>query len=141
MKSNIFTNIFYIIIEFLSIIRLFLGVLIKKFYNNKIMDIKILLGRRIREYRTKAGLTQSQLAEKIGIDDKHLSNIERGKNMPNPTILCALAELFSIEIKDLFEFGHLQAPDDLKQEIIKMLDKFEAEELSMIYKYIRTFMI
>ena len=105
------------------------------------MDIKILLGKRIREYRTKAGLTQSQLAEKISIDDKHLSNIERGKNMPNPTILCALAELFSIEIKDLFEFGHLQAPDDLKQEIIKMLDKFEAEELSMIYKYIRTFMI
>ena len=46
------------------------------------MEIKTLLGKRIREYRQKYGMTQFQLAEKLGIDDKHLSRIELGKNMP-----------------------------------------------------------
>lgn len=45
----------------------------------KIWNIKVLLGKRIREYRLKHGLTQFQLAEKLGIDDKHLSRIELGK--------------------------------------------------------------
>lgn len=43
------------------------------------MDIKVLLGKRVREYRQKYGMTQFELAEKWGIDDKHLSRIELGK--------------------------------------------------------------
>ena len=36
----------------------------------------------IQERRRKAGLKQSELAEKIGISEKHLSKIETGKNYP-----------------------------------------------------------
>ena len=37
-------------------------------------------GRRIKEMRKKAGYTQAELAEKLGITPDGMSSIERGKN-------------------------------------------------------------
>lgn len=37
-------------------------------------------GKRIKEMRKKAGMTQAQLAEKLGISADGMSSIERGKN-------------------------------------------------------------
>jgi len=48
------------------------------------MDVKQMIGSRIKEIRTKKGFTQEQLAEKIDISPKYLSSIERGKE--NPTL-------------------------------------------------------
>lgn len=41
------------------------------------MDTKQ-VGKRIKEYRIKAGLTQEELAERVGISPNYLSAIERG---------------------------------------------------------------
>ena len=105
------------------------------------MDVKLLLGKRIREYRLKRNLTQAQLAEQLGVDDKHLSRIELGRNMPNPQLLENLAVVFQIEIKDLFEFTHLENSENLKSELLKIIDQLNEEQLSLAYKYIRTFVI
>ena len=37
-----------------------------------------LVGKRIKEYRIKAGLTQEALAERVGISPNYLSAVERG---------------------------------------------------------------
>ena len=37
------------------------------------------LGDAIRHYRTNAGLTQSQLAEQVGLQRSYLSELESGK--------------------------------------------------------------
>ena len=39
-----------------------------------------IIGEKIREMRNQAGLTQEQLAEKIGISVKYISRIETGKS-------------------------------------------------------------
>lgn len=41
------------------------------------------VGQRIKEYREKAGVSQEQLAERIGISITSMSNIERGVNYPS----------------------------------------------------------
>ncbi len=40
---------------------------------------QVVLGRALRELRDHAGLTQGQLAERIGIDLTYVSRVERGK--------------------------------------------------------------
>ena len=105
------------------------------------MDVKLLLGKRIREYRRKHNWTQAQLAEKLVIDDKHLSRIELGKNMPNPQLLENLAEVFQIEIKELFEFTHNDTPEKVKQKLLNILEELNDEQLRLTYKYVRTFII
>lgn len=49
--------------------------------------IKILFGKKIKEYRKKKKLTQAQLAEFVNVDDKHISCIESGKNFPSPDLI------------------------------------------------------
>ena len=44
--------------------------------------LKTTVGKRIKEFRKKIGLTQEELSEKSGIDYKYLQRME-GKNPPN----------------------------------------------------------
>lgn len=105
------------------------------------IDIKILLGKRIREYRKKHDLTQFQLAEKLGIDDKHLSRIELGKNMPQANTILKLAEVFEIEVKDLFEFSYFKPVPEIKEELVLIIQKLSDEQLISTYKYVKSFVI
>lgn len=105
------------------------------------VNIKNLFGRKIKEYRKKKNLTQAQLAELVNVDDKHISCIESGKNFPSPDLIERLATSLDVEPKDLFEFYYLQDTEDLKSDIITMLDKLNKDELALTHKYVRTFLL
>lgn len=105
------------------------------------MDIKVLLGKRVREYRQKYGMTQFELAEKWGIDDKHLSRIELGKNMPQAAIIAKLSEVFNVEPKILFEFYHLAPIDEVRQDLLKRIESMNDEQVVLTYKYVKNFVI
>ncbi len=105
------------------------------------VNIKNLFGRKIKEYRKKKNLTQAQLAELVNVDDKHISCIESGKNFPSPDLIERLATYLDVEPKDLFEFYYLQDIEDLKSDIIKMLNKLNNDELALAHKYVRTFLL
>ena len=49
------------------------------------MDMRKLVGRNVRHFRVKRGLTQEQFAELSGFDQQYLSGLELGKR--NPTII------------------------------------------------------
>ena len=40
------------------------------------------IGKRIKEYREKLGLTQDQFSEKIGLSVNYISTVERGGSFP-----------------------------------------------------------
>lgn len=104
-------------------------------------SIKVLFGRKIKEYRKRRHYTQAQLAELVNVDDKHISCIESGKNFPSPELIERFAKALSVEPNDLFEFYYLEDPNDLKSEIIMMLEHLTDEDLVLTYKYIRTFLL
>lgn len=49
------------------------------------------IGQRIRYYRQKSGLNQTQLARRANVNQGFLSEIERGKRKPSPSSLQAIA--------------------------------------------------
>ena len=61
------------------------------------------LGKKIRQLRFKAGLTQEQLAEKLGIAAQSVSKWENAVAMPDITTLPLLAETFGVSIDELFD--------------------------------------
>lgn len=65
-------------------------------------DIKILLGKRIKELRIKKGLTQERLAEIIGIGERNLSKIECGTNFVTSETLSKLLTALDIQATDKF---------------------------------------
>ena len=62
---------------------------------------QIKIGKFISECRKKENLTQSQLAEKLSVTDRAVSKWERGKSMPDPSIMLDLCEILKISVNDL----------------------------------------
>ena len=57
---------------------------------------------RIKEFRLKAGLSQTRLANKIGLASSNLTNLENGKLKPWPKVRRALARTLGAEEAELF---------------------------------------
>lgn len=66
------------------------------------MKEKQQLGKRIKLLRTRLGLTQDALGEKVQINPKYLSNIERGKENPTLDTLLRLAQSLKVEPWEMF---------------------------------------
>lgn len=86
-----------------------------------IMDIKILLGRRIKELRKAKNITQESMAEIIGIDTVSVSNIERGKYYPTAENLNKIMNILKVEPHELFSIEHNASENDLLDEMINKL--------------------
>jgi transcriptional regulator with XRE-family HTH domain len=60
------------------------------------------LGQAIKRLRTQRGLTQAQLAERAGISQPYLSQLEAGtKGRPAVQIVQTLAKALGVKIDDL----------------------------------------
>lgn len=68
----------------------------------------MILGKRIRFYRTKSGLTLEQLGESVRLLPSQLSQIENGRREPKLSALGAMAQRFGISVSDLLSG---EAPD------------------------------
>ena len=66
---------------------------------NKMNQVKI--GKFIASKRKEQGLTQLQLAEKLGITDRAVSKWETGKSLPDASLMPELCKLLKITINDL----------------------------------------
>jgi len=60
-----------------------------------------IIGRRIRVLRQDAGLTQAALAEKAGINDKYVGDLERGERDIRITTLGRLAKALKVPVADI----------------------------------------
>ncbi len=59
------------------------------------------LGRRIKQLRNKAGLTQEQLAEASGLHWTYISGIERGVRNASITSIYQIASALRLRVRDL----------------------------------------
>jgi len=58
------------------------------------------VGRKIAELRRKAGLTQEELAEKLGVGWRYVSRAERGENLTLQTMV-KIANALGVRVKAL----------------------------------------
>ncbi len=83
------------------------------------------IGKFILECRKAKKLTQLELAEKLGVTDKSISNWENGRNMPDLSLFKPLCELLDITINDLIS-GEKVSKDKyqekLEENIISTID-------------------
>jgi transcriptional regulator with XRE-family HTH domain len=87
--------------------------------------LRDLFGFNIKRFRSRKGLSQAKLAEKMDISTNYLSDIERGLGWISPFSLIKLANALEIEVFELF-----QAPDaaagDVLTVVNRCLDDFSA---------------
>jgi len=59
------------------------------------------LGTVITELRLKKGLTGQAVAERVGVNESHMNEIENGKQNPTYRVLQAIADLHRIKLSQL----------------------------------------
>ena len=64
-------------------------------------QLETLVSHRIRELRIFRGLTQSELAEKIGSKKPHISDLELGKTSPGLGVIAKLAQALGVEPEEI----------------------------------------
>jgi|GEM_PF-3583320 len=89
---------------------------------------QILFGKRVRKLRKARGLTQENLAEKIGKTVDTVSNIERGfTSTPIPTMEL-IAEALEVELQEFFIIratgGHGEEGQEALDFVQGMLDRY-----------------
>lgn len=102
--------------------------------------LKKLIGARIKEIRTKKGLTQEQLSVKTNIALSTICRLENGVNMPREENLEALSEALEVSIDSFFKFEHYEG--DRNSRIIKIFDmihKLNDEEIIIVQKILNSF--
>ncbi len=103
------------------------------------MDLKKEIGEKIKRFRKKRGLTQEQLAEKIDISSRNLSNIEVGGSFPKTETLENLLNALNISTEELFANDHIKSKEELMEQINFYIDsaKDDRKTLEKIYKILR----
>jgi len=60
------------------------------------------LGNRLKEARTRCGLTQTELAERIGVSRKTINTVENSVFVPSTTLALMLARILDVTVEELF---------------------------------------
>lgn len=79
------------------------------------------LGAMIAALRKENGMTQLELAERMGVTDKAVSKWERDLSCPDVSTLPKLAELFGISVDELMQVRAGEKPTE-KPEIKNMVN-------------------
>ena len=64
---------------------------------------RIDLGTRLRELRTKRGLSQTELAKLVGVTSSTISQVESNSIYPSLPALLKMAEILSVEVHSFFQ--------------------------------------
>ena len=81
------------------------------------------VGRRVRQLRTQAGMTQERLAERAEISVSFLSMIERGERSPHLETLEKLANGLEVPVDVLFRHDPVQVANGTGLERSKSEDE------------------
>ena len=103
------------------------------------MNVKRLLGRKIKQYRVLKGFTQEELAEILNISPRTLSGIECGTNFLSSNTLEKILEVFDISLEEMFYFNYLKSNKEIVNELINDIKAYadDTQKLQTIYKVVK----
>lgn len=96
--------------------------------------LEVTIGRNVAKYRDLAGLTQAQLAERVGISTAFISRVERGQKMMKVLTLYAMARALKVSCDALLSE---EGPTAQVENIKRLLADQPGEYLAGIEKLIR----
>ncbi|MBP3208304.1 MAG: helix-turn-helix transcriptional regulator [Oscillospiraceae bacterium] len=103
---------------------------------------QIKIGGFLKDLRKEKGITQEQLAEKLGVSGRTISRWETGNNMPDISLLVEIAEYFDVSIPEIIK-GERKS-EDMKEEtkeVAETMSDYARAEKEQLLKSIRNMSI
>lgn len=102
------------------------------------------IGKYISEKRKEKKITQEELAERLGVSDRAISNWENGKNMPDLSLFKPLCKELGITINDLMsgeDVDDNKYIESLEENIVDMVNELEKKKKRKIRRLIIIFIL
>lgn len=68
------------------------------------MDIRLVVGKRVKDLRNKIGISQEELAEIAGLDRTYITSVECGKRNISIINIEKLAKALNVTLAEFFSF-------------------------------------
>ena len=91
---------------------------------------QVKIGRYLQELRKEKGLTQEQLADKMGVARRTVSRWETGNNLPDLDILIELSDLYEVGLRELLD-GERKSEDmnkEMEETVLKVAEYSNEEK-------------
>jgi transcriptional regulator with XRE-family HTH domain len=86
---------------------------------------RLRLGREVRRLRRDLGITQTQLARKLGVTQRTVSDYEIGRSTPGPDMLARLCAALGVSADSLLGLKRLQTTPVMSVSISRVWNRFK----------------
>ncbi|OMD12609.1 helix-turn-helix transcriptional regulator [Paenibacillus sp. FSL E2-0274] len=101
-------------------------------------DVVKRVGDRIRHIRKEKGLSQEQLAERAGLHNNYVGQVERGeKNLTIETLEKIVSGL-DISLEEMFRFLDPMEQQDVLGEIVRLLTERPVQDQEMALQLLKS---
>ena len=101
------------------------------------IDMLKIIGRRIQTLRKRVGITQEELAERTGLNTKHISAIEQGKKNLTVKTATKIAEGLQVELFEIFIIEGENELSTLKEMFKVLLEKADKKKLKLYFSILK----
>lgn len=85
-------------------------------------------------YRKEMGMTQEELADRLGMDNSYVSLLERGARVPSLITLEKVAEVFGVKPYDLLTTDENEKMTFRKMELTYLITESSSDVVDKIYQ-------
>ena len=93
------------------------------------------LGKVIRTYRKKKGLTQEEVANRLGVTTPAVNKWERGVTYPDITLLAPIARLLDISLDTLLSFRDELTPGEIENIIYEVDSMLKEKSFDEVFEW------
>jgi transcriptional regulator with XRE-family HTH domain len=90
------------------------------------------IGRRINFYRKQLSITQAEFAEKLGVSESYVSQIERGTAKVSLVRLDQIADILEVNICFLISDKVITSDESFNSEISEIIKNWSPERISLL---------
>lgn len=95
------------------------------------------LGKRISNFRNKAGISQEELGERVNLSRKHISRIESGKKVPSLDTIVDIANALKVSTDDLLVDSLRHSVSTADSELHRLLLDCNATEEEILTRTVK----
>lgn len=99
-------------------------------------ELKVFVGKKIREIRTKKKMKQKELADKVGVKNNTISQYEHGINAPGQDMLFKIAQVLEVKVEDLLPPTTTEVETDDFERALQMAKDLDLEDMSFLKQLI-----
>ena len=96
-----------------------------------------LIGSRIKNQRTKQGLTQENMAELLGVSIGYVSQVERGITKISLDLLGAISSILNCDIESLISESAIKSENYLDSAVLEELHKLNNQQRKLALDFIK----